>query len=90
MLPGSRIRARLRNGDRQGDGMAAEPGSQNLATEFDVLTARAGLTIPPDRRAELLTAFADLRAEIARLHAPLPPTLEPAAVYRPEPSGKAR
>ncbi len=55
-----------------------------LAKEFDVLMARAGLSIPEDRREALLVAFADLRAEIALLHEALPPTLEPAAVYRPE------
>jgi hypothetical protein len=54
-----------------------------LAAEFDVMMARAGLAIPEDRREGLLTAFADLRAEIALLHEALPPTLEPAAVYRP-------
>ncbi|HTU56103.1 MAG TPA: hypothetical protein VMF62_19220 [Acetobacteraceae bacterium] len=53
------------------------------ADEFDILMARAGLTIPPDRREALLVAFADLRREIALLHDPLPPSLEPAAVYRP-------
>lgn len=56
--------------------------ARSLAAEFDVLTARAGLTIPEDRRAELLLAFADLRGEIARLYEMLPPELEPAAVYR--------
>jgi hypothetical protein len=70
--------------------MAAQPESEQLATEFDVMMVRAGLTIPPDRRLELLAAFADLRAEIGRLHAPLPPALEPAAVYRPEQPGRAR
>lgn len=53
------------------------------ADEFDVLMARAGLTIPEDRREGLLVAFADLRRELALLHDPLPPSLEPAAVYRP-------
>ncbi len=53
-----------------------------LGVEFDVLIARAGLTIPEDRRAELLAAFADLRAEIARLGEALGPEIEPAAVYR--------
>ncbi|MGH7056406.1 MAG: AtzG-like protein [Acetobacteraceae bacterium] len=54
-----------------------------LAAEFDVLMARAGLAIAPERRAELLVAFADLKAEVARLYAvPLPGNLEPAEVYR--------
>jgi len=54
-----------------------------LAAELEVLTRRAGLAIPEDRRAELLVAFADLRAEIVRLHDGLTPEIEPAAVYRP-------
>ena len=49
-----------------------------------MLIARAGLVIPADRRVELLVSFADLKAEIARLHSPLPASLEPASVYRPD------
>lgn len=70
--------------------MTAESEDPRLAAEFDMLMQRAGLTIPTDRRAELLIAFADLRAEIALLHEPLPPTLEPAAVFRPASTGAAR
>lgn len=66
------------------------PTDEQLAREFDMLVARAGLTIPPDRRAELLIAFADLNAETARLHGTLPATLEPAAVYRPDTVEAAR
>ncbi|MDA8049590.1 MAG: hypothetical protein M0002_06230 [Rhodospirillales bacterium] len=62
--------------------MPAETEPAQLAAEFDTLVVRAGLTIPAERRRELIAAFADLRAEIARLHAPLSPALEPAAVYR--------
>jgi len=64
--------------------MMAEAEEARLRGEFDALMARAGLSIPEERRAELLIAFADLRTEIARLHEALPPTLEPAAVYRVE------
>jgi len=63
--------------------MTKQPDAASLGAEFDALLARAGLTIPEDRRAGLLIAFADLRAEILRLHEALPPELEPAAVYRP-------
>ncbi|MGH7106132.1 MAG: hypothetical protein ACREFT_06460 [Acetobacteraceae bacterium] len=62
--------------------MADQADAASLAAEFDVLIARAGLRIPEDRRPELLVAFADLRAETARLYESLPPELEPAAVYR--------
>lgn len=62
----------------------AAPADERLTQEFDALIALAGLTVPPGRRAELLVAFADLRTEVARLYAaPLPPTLEPARVFRP-------
>ncbi|MGH7072543.1 MAG: hypothetical protein ACREFO_21385 [Acetobacteraceae bacterium] len=62
--------------------MKNEADAAALAAEFDVLIARAGLTIPTDRRAELLVAFADLRREISRLYETLAPEMEPAAVYR--------
>jgi hypothetical protein len=62
--------------------MTVEVDEARLAKEFDALMARASITIPPERRADLLIAFADLRTEIARLHAALPVTCEPAAVYR--------
>ncbi|MGH7101479.1 MAG: hypothetical protein ACREFJ_03695 [Acetobacteraceae bacterium] len=62
--------------------MADEADAPSLAAEFDVLMARAGLTIPEDRRDELLLAFADLRGEVARLYETMPAELEPAAVYR--------
>lgn len=62
----------------------AGTANERLTQEFDALIALAGLTIPPGRRAELLVAFADLRTEVARLYAaPLPPSLEPARVFRP-------
>lgn len=62
----------------------AGTANERLTEEFDALVALAGLTIPPDRRGDLLVAFADLRAEVARLYtAPLPPTLEPARIFRP-------
>lgn len=61
----------------------AAPADERLREEFDALLALAGLRVPPDRRAELLVAFADLRSEVARLYAaPLAPSLEPARVFR--------
>ena len=35
-----------------------------LAAEFDCLMTRAGITVPPQRRAAALLAFADLRGQI--------------------------
>lgn len=62
--------------------MAEKPSAQVLETEFDVLMARAGLTIPAERRAGYLQDFADLREQLALLHERRPATVEPANVYR--------
>jgi hypothetical protein len=65
--------------------MTASPDdlvSEALASEFDVLMARAGLTIPPDRRAALLTGFADLRATLPALRQPRTAAAEPSNVFR--------
>ena len=53
-----------------------------LETEFDVLMARAGLAIPPDRRAPLLHAFAELRGQLELLRGPRTAAAEPANVFR--------
>jgi hypothetical protein len=54
-----------------------------LEAEFDTLMARAGLTVPPAARAGILASYADLRGQLALLHAPQPHTAEPAHVFRP-------
>jgi hypothetical protein len=60
-----------------------EPVTQAaLEAEFDTLMARAGITVPQATRPSILAAFADLRGQIALLHAPLPHTDEPAHVFR--------
>ena len=53
-----------------------------LEAEFDTLMARASLTVPAAVRAGVLAAYADLRGQLALLHAPLPHTAEPAHVFR--------
>jgi len=53
-----------------------------LEAEFDTLMARAGIAVPQALRAPILAAFADLRGQMALLHAPLPHTAEPAHVFR--------
>lgn len=58
-----------------------------LAAEFDMLMARAGLTVPAVRRPAMLTAYADLRAQIALLHGRYGPQHEPANVFRLDPAG---
>ena len=62
--------------------MAEIPSADALAAEFDCLMARAGVTVPPQRRAAALTAFADLRGEIALLHGRYGPEADPSNVFR--------
>ncbi len=57
------------------------PDPSDLQQEFDVLARRAGLTIPADRRAPLLHAFADLRHMLDVLRQPRTAVSEPAATY---------
>lgn len=47
-------------------------------TEFDIALARAGLTLPPERRAPMFEAFLAWRALRAALDEPIPVTTEPA------------
>ncbi len=58
------------------------PSPESLETEFDVLMARAGLTIPPDRRPALLAGFADLRAMLPALRQPRTAAAEPSNIFR--------
>jgi hypothetical protein len=53
-----------------------------LDAEFDMFMARAGLTIPADRRAALLSGFADLRAMLPVLRQPRTAAAEPANIFR--------
>ncbi|MBN8871844.1 MAG: hypothetical protein J0H67_03315 [Rhodospirillales bacterium] len=62
--------------------MAETGQTAALAAEFDALMARAGLTIPADRRAAMLEGFADLKQQLALLHGRYAHTAEPANVFR--------
>jgi hypothetical protein len=53
-----------------------------LEAEFDTLMARAGVLVPAALRPGALAAFADLRGQLALLHAPMAHTEEPAHVFR--------
>ena len=68
----------------------ASTGQESLAAEFDCLMARAGLTIPPARRAGYLIAFADLREQLALLHPLRGGAAEPSNVFRLEPMERRR
>lgn len=61
--------------------------SEALAGEFDCLMARAGITVPPARRAAALAAYADLREQIALLHGRYGYEAEPSNVFRLSPAG---
>ena len=62
--------------------MAKTPSPDVLAAEFDCLMARAGVTVPPQRRAAVLVSYADLRDQIALLHGRYGPEAEPSNVFR--------
>ena len=65
------------------------PTSDELATEFDILMRRAGITIRDDRRAAILVSYADLSEQIALLHNRYAHTDEPANVFRLSPGESA-
>lgn len=55
-----------------------------LEAEFDVLMARAGITVPPESREPLLVAFKELRGQCALLRdAARTAAAEPAYVHCP-------
>jgi hypothetical protein len=67
--------------------MAEFPFPDALTAEFDCLMTRAGITIPPQRRAAVLAAYTDLRGQIALLHGRYGPEAEPSNVFRLTPAG---
>ncbi len=54
----------------------------DLATEFDMLMARAGLTVPLDQRTELLAGYAGLLEQVALLRGPRTAAVEPSNIFR--------
>lgn len=62
----------------------------SLEAEFDTLMARAGLNVPPSRRAGSIAAYADLRSQIALLNVPRSAAVEPANVFRLTPLGRTQ
>jgi hypothetical protein len=58
-----------------------------LAREFDGFMTRAGLTVPPARRAGVLASYADFRAQIDLLHGRQDHTGEPAHIFSFSPRG---
>ena len=61
--------------------MPETPDDAELAQEMAMLARRAGLTIPEDRKAPLLTGFKDLRRMLALLRQPRTAASEPASTF---------
>ncbi len=55
---------------------------ESLATELDVYFKRAGLTVPPERRDQVLVAYAELRDQVDLLRNTRTAAAEPANVFR--------
>ena len=55
---------------------------EDLAAEFDMLMARAGLDVPADQRESLLAGYAGLREQVELLRGTLTPAAEPSNVFR--------
>jgi hypothetical protein len=62
---------------------------EKLAEEFDCLMVRAGIRVPESRRATVLAAYADLRAQIALLQGRYGAAAEPSNVFRLSPLERA-
>ncbi len=58
----------------------SEP-TEALAAEFDALMKRAGLTIPADRRAEVLPGYAELRQQVELLRNGRSAAAEPSNIF---------
>lgn len=61
-----------------------------LAAELDILMARAGVTVPPDRRERLLASFADLREQVELLRNGRDATVEPSNIFHALPAEPRR
>ena len=53
-----------------------------LAADFATLMAINGLTVPPDREAQVLVAYAELRDQVALLRNNRTAAAEPSNVFR--------
>lgn len=56
--------------------------------EFDRAMARAGITVPPERRPALIAGYEDLKRRMMLLRQPREAAAEPAAIYRVRPRGE--
>jgi hypothetical protein len=62
--------------------MAEHATSDQLAEEFDLMTRRAGITVPAERRDAVLVAYADLRSQMLLLNGRYSHLDEPSNIFR--------
>lgn len=62
--------------------MAENMTSAQLAEEFDLLMRRAGITVPAERLAAVLEAYADFRSQLVLLNGRYSHLNEPSNVFR--------
>ena len=55
---------------------------EDLAADFDACMRRAGLAVPPERREQVLVAYAELRDQVALLRNGRTAAAEPANIFR--------
>ena len=55
---------------------------ETLAAELDMLFSRAGLTVPAERRAQVLVAYTELRDQVELLRGPRTAAAEPSNIFR--------
>ena len=51
------------------------------AAEYLALLARAGIAVPPERLAEAVAEYVELRGHVERVNAACPPDAEPATMF---------
>jgi hypothetical protein len=56
-------------------------GEESLEREFDMLMARNGLVVPPDRRAGTIVVYRELMRMTELLRQPMPLESEPSNIY---------
>jgi len=59
----------------------ASPTRAALEGEFDCMMARAGITVPPERRPPAVEAYVELRQQVALLRQPRSPAAEPSNIF---------
>lgn len=57
------------------------PAEDAAAAEYLALLARAGIAMPPERLAEAVAEFLDLRSHVERVNAACPPDAEPSTMF---------